>query len=206
MPNANDSRSEILAALRSRSIPAALIPDSFGQGIAYADRTVHFGEVLRSVGGQCVSVADVDQLRQQTQSLEPLASARKIYSDFPDVAPSTFDLNRVNDPHQLEDVDVAIIGGHFAVAENGAVWLTLEHLKHRVLPFITQHLVLIVPADQIVDNMHQAYERLEFNGVGYGLFLSGPSKTADIEQSLVIGAHGARSLTVFLVKTGMPVS
>jgi L-lactate dehydrogenase complex protein LldG len=59
--------------------------------------------------------------------------------------------------------------------------------------------VLIVPADQIVHNMHQAYDRLQFNEPSYRLFISGPSKTADIEQSLVIGAQGPRSLVVFLV-------
>ena len=89
--------------------------------------------------------------------------------------------------------------GEFAVAENGAVWLTDARLKHRATLFITQHLALVVPRNEIVNNMHEAYQRLQFSGRGYGLFLSGPSKTADIEQSLVIGAHGARSLTVFLL-------
>ena len=41
--------------------------------------------------------------------------------------------------------------------------------------------------------------RLRFEEPGFGLFISGPSKTADIELALVIGAHGARSTMVFLV-------
>ena len=109
------------------------------------------------------------------------------------------DLDSVDDPHQLEDVDLFVTRGEFGVAENAAVWATDVHTKHRVLYFLTQHLVLVLPAREIVDNMHQAYERLEFTQPRFGLFISGPSKTADIEQSLVIGAHGARSMTVFLV-------
>jgi L-lactate dehydrogenase complex protein LldG len=64
---------------------------------------------------------------------------------------------------------------------------------------ITEHLVLVVDAASLVHDMHRAYARLGERPVGYGLFISGPSKTADIEQSLVIGAQGARSCTVVLV-------
>ena len=74
----------------------------------------------------------------------------------------------------------------------------LGRAHHRAIYFIAQHLVLVVPREALLDHLHQAYERLSFAGAGYGLFISGPSKTADIEQSLVIGAHGARSLTVLL--------
>jgi L-lactate dehydrogenase complex protein LldG len=96
----------------------------------------------------------------------------------------------------LADVEVLEIDGEFGVAENGAIWLTEEAMPHRVAPFICQHLVINV--SEIVTTMHAAYERLGGVNSGFGLFLAGPSKTADIEQSLVIGAHGARSLTVVI--------
>ena len=92
-----------------------------------------------------------------------------------------------------------MLSGEFAVAENGAVWVTDAKLKHRVPFFLSQHLALIVPAGEVINNMHDAYERLSFGGPRFGAFISGPSKTADIEQSLVIGAHGPRSHVVFLV-------
>jgi L-lactate dehydrogenase complex protein LldG len=64
---------------------------------------------------------------------------------------------------------------------------------------VTQHLALVVSARELVADMHEAYRRVRFDGAGFGLFIAGPSKTADIEQALVIGAHGARSCSVFLV-------
>ena len=96
----------------------------------------------------------------------------------------------------LAEVEVLEIDGEFGVAENGAIWLTEEALPHRVAPFICQHLVIHV--QKIVPHMHAAYEELKKPSSSFGLFLAGPSKTADIEQSLVIGAHGARSLTVVI--------
>ena len=96
----------------------------------------------------------------------------------------------------LAEVEVLEIDGEFGVAENGAIWLREEALPHRVAPFICQHLVINV--SKLVPNMHAAYEELKKPNSSFGLFLAGPSKTADIEQSLVIGAHGARSLTVVI--------
>jgi len=48
-------------------------------------------------------------------------------------------------------------------------------------------LILVVPAGQIVDYLHQAYQQIQWSPNSFGIFTSGPSKTAGIEQFLVIG-------------------
>ena len=90
-----------------------------------------------------------------------------------------------------------VLRGRFAVAENGAVYVDAADLAARTDVVDAEHLVLVVPADAIVATMHEAVRRMPA-GSGCGWFLSGPSKTADIEQSLVIGAQGARTLHVIL--------
>jgi L-lactate dehydrogenase complex protein LldG len=191
-----NSRDAVLSRLRAQNLPPAPLPDLDGPWIRYPDPEKQFAEVLASVGGRTEIVVPAD-LEAAVRALPCLASAKKIVCAVPGLPLDTLDLASVADPHELGDVDVAILPGEFCVAENGAVWITDRALRHRVVCFIPQHLALVVPRAEIVPTMHDAYARLRFDGPGYGLFMSGPSKTADIEQSLVVGAHGSRSLTVF---------
>lgn len=103
------------------------------------------------------------------------------------------------DPHDLQDVEFALFEGTLGVAENGAIWLSETQMGQRIAPFICQRMGIILKKSSIVPLMHHAYKTLEINNLGFGTFISGPSKTADIEQSLVIGAHGPRGLVVFLL-------
>ncbi|KEO75712.1 LutC/YkgG family protein [Anditalea andensis] len=103
------------------------------------------------------------------------------------------------DPHEFSDLSLAVVEGQFGVAENGAIWLDEENLEFRILPFITEHLVILLDKKKLVGNMHQAYAKIGNTKSGFGLFTAGPSKTADIEQSLVIGAHGAKSLKIVMI-------
>jgi L-lactate dehydrogenase complex protein LldG len=202
------SRDDLLARLRSRPIPPVEYPSLDQAWQTFDDLRAKFAEVLRSVGGEAMFVADDAAINAELSKLATYTAANKTLSLVPGVGEPNVDLEAIPDPHGLEDVDYAILPGRFAVAENGAVWLDLRETKHRVICVLSQHLALVVPASDIVPTMHEAYARLGQPSLpegdfvtkpGYGLFLSGPSKTADIEQSLVIGAHGARSLTVFLV-------
>jgi L-lactate dehydrogenase complex protein LldG len=102
--------------------------------------------------------------------------------------------------HVLAQLELAVVAGSLAVAENGAIWVSDASLPTRVLPFICEHLVLVIYQSQIVGTMHEAYDRLQVSATGYGVFIAGPSRTADIEQSLVIGAHGPKRAHVFIVQ------
>ena len=195
-----DSKQEILSAIRRAAVPKTELPPLEGPWITYPDQLQQFLQVVTSVGARPVVVPDAAAAHVDLQKFEPYATARSIFSQVPGMGDNNVDLDAVADPHGLEDLDFAILPGEFAVAENGAIWVTDRALKQRVVYFITQHLVLVVKADQIIDNMHQAYGRLAFPEAGFGVFISGPSKTADIEQSLVVGAHGPRSLTVYVVR------
>jgi len=192
------SRDKILNALRAQRVAPVELPSLAQDWLRYDDPWTQFQTVLASVGGRFVRVASQADIPAALAELPAFTEAQKIVSRVADV-PGHVDLDAVDDPHQLESVDWAILPAEFAVAENGAVWVTDAALRQRVIYFLVQHLALVVPSDQIVHNLHEAYDRLTVGTSSLGLFISGPSKTADIEQSLVIGAHGPRSLTIFCV-------
>lgn len=197
------SREKILSAIRQHPLEPTPVPTLEQDWIEFDDPIAQFGQMLESVGGRCIQVATLSDINQQLSDVTEFATAIVRVSSVEGVGNPTLSLNTVEDPHALEAVDFAILRGEFAVAENGSVWVTDAGIKHRVPFFLSQHLALVVPSTAVVNNMHAAYQRLSFDGPEpgprFGTFISGPSKTADIEQSLVIGAHGPRSHIVFLV-------
>ncbi|MFC5411679.1 lactate utilization protein C [Larkinella bovis] len=192
------SRERILAAVRQNKPEFQPLPETATFQADYPDLVAKFSEMLRFIGGTPVVVANFGEA--ETYIRQTYGDLSNIVSKVPaldHLATATAD---VEDPHRLEAVDLAIIQGVLGVAENSAIWVPEERGGHRVLPFICQHLVLLLPTTALVPNMHDAYDRLNVGESGFGAFIAGPSKTADIEQALVIGAHGARSLSVVLVQ------
>ncbi len=115
--------------------------------ITYDDPATQFASVLKAVGGNCIAVADIAELRRKLAAIPAYADAQQVISLVDGVASDNVDLSAVDDPHHLADVDFAILPGRFAVAENGAVWVTDEGVRHRVIYFLAQHLALVSPGE-----------------------------------------------------------
>jgi L-lactate dehydrogenase complex protein LldG len=155
-------------------------------------------DAVPAVAGRLVRVADAAALREGVAALAAELGVSRVASTVEGV-PGNVDVSGVRDAHAIEGLGLAVVPGAFAVAENGAVWVPGDGLRPRGIFVVTEHLALVVPAAEVVHDMHEAYRRIAFPSAGFGTFVAGPSKTADIEQALVIGAHGARSCTLFLV-------
>ncbi|WP_166821359.1 LutC/YkgG family protein [Thalassoroseus pseudoceratinae] len=199
------SRDEVLKRVRGQLVEAVSHPTLAGDWTTYPDPREQFAETLGGIGGVCVPVDNVSQIQDHLRELLAFTEGQKTVSLISGLDVGNVDPDTIDDPHDLEDIDFAVLPARLAVAENGAVWVSDETLKHRVLYFLPQHIALVVEGGHVVSNLHEAYAWLEansptaFSKQGFGAWIAGPSKTADIEQSLVIGAHGARSMTVYLL-------
>ncbi len=123
--------------------------------------------------------------------------AKVVASSLPYVKSASLNPDTVPDAQALNGVDVGVIRAEFGVAENGSVWV-MQKVKERDVCFISENLVAVMP-EHAVSNMHEAYGEVSFNDYGYGVFIAGPSKTADIAQVLVLGAQAARSMTIIII-------
>jgi len=192
------SRERILAKLKANKPDAIELPkidiSVFNEDL---DLIKEFTKKVEVVGGNVIEVNNNDEILSHIQKTFPETKVN--FSNLEGTLSfNTIDLASIKDPHSLEDLDVLVLESKLGVAENGAIWLEDNEITKRVLPFITKHLAVVISKKNLVPHMHEAYKILSNQNIDYGVFISGPSKTADIEQSLVIGAHGALSLIIFL--------
>ena len=192
------TRKQILEAVLKNQPQATFLPDvSVFKGDA-TDVVQKYMDVFKTIGGDAYLIEDITTIK--TILGEQFDFTKRVLTTIPELSDSAELLSPADEVHSLENIELAIIKAHFAVAENGAVWLTEDLMGQRIIPYICQHLAVIINAKTIVPTLHEAYEIIGEGDYGFAGFIGGPSKTADIEQSLVLGAHGPLTMTVFIIK------
>ena len=175
------SRERILAALRAAGAPRTDRPKPSRRPDPPADLIAELERHLNEAGGALLDWG--------TRSLDDL--------------PTAIEGLRARASGSTGPGSALLVHGRWAVAESGAVWQVPAGPDERTAALLTDHLVVVLGREAIVADLHDAYDRIDIAAAPFGWFLAGPSKTADLEQSLVLGAHGPRRLTVVLV--GAPV-
>ena len=187
------SRDEILQLIRknapvSKSLPDILIRDELKPNSSSKET---FKNNLIQVGAEVIELNGIEGIAPFIAEHYPMIvdfSKQEVWTEYNSSCPK----------EKLEQLETILLEGQFGVAENGAIWLDEINFPNRLVPFITQKLIIKLDKAKIVGDMHHAYRRINLSNTGFGVFISGPSKTADIEQCLVYGAHGPKILLLII--------
>ena len=193
------NKEDILKKYRSNIHERFEMPDlSDITPITYKEPLSQFIEMSKNVGGNIIEVKENQDINALVKELYP--DAKEIASNLSEITIATRNPDTIDNAQALNGTDVGIIRGMFGVAENGCIWIP-QQMKEKAVCFISENIVILLRKSQIVNNMHEAYKQIAFDSKydGYGTFISGPSKTADIAQVLVMGAQAARSVTILLM-------
>lgn len=190
------SREKILNRLRNNVRETYDMPDLGFKKLTFDDPVAQFIETASTTAGaKVIEMKEGDDINDLIRQAYPDA---KVISSNVEGVKADRNPDTVGAAQELDGTDVGVIKGEVSCAENGCVWVP-QTMKEKAICFISEYLVLIVDKKNIVSNMHEAYQRIEMPEYGFGSFISGPSKTADIEQALVYGAQAARGMTIIVV-------
>lgn len=191
-------KEEFLNKLRGNTHQQFDMPDISIAGIQYADTLQQFIDMTKSVGGHVIEAGKDADLNALVRQAYP--DAKVFASNLPEISIATKNPDTVAEANDLNGTDVGVVRGTVGVAENGCVWIP-QTMKEKAVLFISEYLVILLDKHSVVNNMHEAYARIEMDDrYNFGTFISGPSKTADIEQALVMGAQAARGVTIILTE------
>lgn len=196
------AREEILSRLRKNTREIYDKPDLKGLSpITFADPVEEFKtRTTTTAGARLIELPAGGDLNKAIREAYP--DAKIIASNLPGIE-AQINPDTVGCAQELMQVDVGVIEGRIGVAENACVWIP-QTMKEKAVCFASEQLVIVLHHEAIVSNMHEAYDRIGasteyFQQYKFGTFISGPSKTADIESALVYGAQAARAVTILLI-------
>lgn len=190
-----NAKESILSKLRAHTRETYEKPDLSFAKLTYPDPLESFiTTATTAAGAKVIRMQEGDDINDLIRRAYP--DARTIASNLPGIKADR-NPDTAATPQDLDGTDVSVVEGSVGCAENACIWIP-QTMKQRAVCFICEYLVIILDSNNIVDNMHEAYSRIEMPESGFGCFISGPSKTADIEQALVYGAQSFCGVTIIL--------
>ena len=183
------------------------VPDDFaGQVALFAERSESLKTEFLSCADEAAASAQL-QLLSDREGWESVAfpADSEIRGLLTGVSVGKLEVSRSTVKTDLEKVSAGITGCDALIAQTGSVLLTAKSGGGRALSVLPVHHVVVATYSQLVPDLPAAFELLEKkyapNFPSFMTFITGPSRTGDIERVLVLGAHGPRKLTVILVES-----
>ena len=187
------SRNRILDSVRANQPAVRSMPIiSHFHTSTPADLVATFRQSIARMAGVVVT-DDVPYLDSFLRARFP--DAKVVCSAIPEYA-GTITPASPNHWSEASTIDVCILRSPMGVAETGSIVLSDLELQVNTIAFLAHDLVVLLDPKQIVENIHNAYERPYFKLRSYSVLMTGPSGSGDIGGIVVHPAQAAKTLTV----------
>lgn len=207
MFNAKDN---IMKKIREALVqPTGLpFPKSEGNSSVFLPLTqeieVEFAERFTALEGKFAFCVDKNDLRRQFNALLAQSKWEKVYCAEPDICELLGEAISVStNSDELASCDISVTGCEFLVARTGSIVMTAAQKSGRNTSIYAPVHACIAFTSQLVYDIKDALEGIKEKYAGnipsLITFATGPSRTADIEKTLVVGVHGPNDVFVFLV-------
>jgi len=181
------------------------VPDDFpGQLALFAELSANLKTEFLPCADEAAASAQLQVLaaREQWESVACPANS-EMQNLLTALTIPKLEVSRSTAMTDLGKTSAGITGCDALVAQTGSVLLTAASGGGRALSVLPPHHVVIASASQLVPDLPAAFELLHRkygpNFPSFMTFITGPSRTGDIERILVLGAHGPRKLSVIMV-------
>ncbi len=212
----SSARDSILGTIRKglRGATAAALPAlTSPREMPVGERVERFVAVLTKIGGQVDVVADHAALRVRIAAIVAASGAKVLALSDAEGLPAMLalvptDVRRLpaGAPRdELMTADVGITGAQWGIAETGTLVLTSVDEQHRLASLLPAVHIAVLPRSRLLGTLGEAFALLQTKAgapcARTITFVTGPSRTADIELTLVVGVHGPKSIHVLLLES-----
>lgn len=176
-----------------------------------------FVQALEAVAGHCLVVRGEAEAAEAVRQIAEQRNARRVaVSDSPfarrvvALARPAAEVLESAAPEDLFDCDLGVTGAQWAVAETGTLVLESDAERHRLASLVPTAHVALVEARRVRQTLGEVLRDIDGRnerGEGGGgdlsravTFITGPSRTSDIELTLAIGVHGPAELYVIIIE------
>lgn len=184
-----------------------------------ADMAGKGGWNVHRVSGAEAALGQVDSITGEVGATKVVRSGQPVFDDMPvdtalqlrgiDVVPVVRDVSATREElrEQMRRADVGLTGTDYALAETGSLVILPRQGLSRLVSLVPPVHVALVRPDEVLESLHDLFllRRLEYKQRSgemgsYLNFITGPSRTADIEMTIVQGVHGPRSVHMVIIE------
>jgi L-lactate dehydrogenase complex protein LldG len=208
-PGAHDGRSQTPPGLPGAADHRRVLP---AVGESFEARLALFQQNAAELKAEFRLVSGLEALATELRKLREAEGWRKVASHrgkLTDAACGVLGLpvcrtDAPYDAHDLESCDAGLSECDALVAQTGSVLVTSRSCGGRGLSVLPPHHVVLATRDQLIAGLPEAFALIKSRyGANYPSmisFITGPSRTGDIERILVLGAHGPKKLTILCLE------